>query len=129
MILITKIKAEHDFLLYFNPNLPTIIVDPYLLNNFQLLVSSFFIDRFCIKEKNPIHKLDHYLQFTKLRHEKDVTGEGLYLTNLKCKEFQYHNESKSIGYSYEINGIEPCPILLIVFKPAKESEGEEVEDL
>ncbi len=30
---IKKLKAEHDYLLYFNPKLPTLFVDPHLLNN------------------------------------------------------------------------------------------------
>ncbi len=43
--------------------------------------------------------------FTKYRQEKDATAEGLYLTHLKCQEFIYNIERKTIGPSLEPDGI------------------------
>jgi hypothetical protein len=56
---VDRLKKEHDFLLYFNPKLPTLILDPILISNLSLLVSTYHINRNCLSSHpdDDIYKL------------------------------------------------------------------------
>ena len=50
----------------------------------------------------------------------------MFLVNLKCKEFNYNYEFKSIAPSLEVDGIEPSPVIWVDFQECREEEGEKV---
>jgi hypothetical protein len=41
---INKLRREHEFLLYFNPSLPILLVDPNSIYNMDMLLSSYAIN-------------------------------------------------------------------------------------
>ena len=55
-----------------------------------------------------------------------MSHDGLYLTHLNSREFNCEGEMKSIGPSHEVDGREGSQVVEVVFREAKEEDGERV---
>lgn len=76
---INKVKIQHEFLLYFNPNLPKTVIDSTIVNNLELMTSSYFINYIQANSRNDAHKLVAYLDFCNIFDVKSIINPGLYL--------------------------------------------------
>ncbi len=63
------------------------------------MTSSFLINYMHENSRKDGYKLVVYLDFCNNFDTKNIINPGLYFDNLKCKEFYYDYESKSIGPS------------------------------
>jgi len=99
----TDLKNSHDLLLYFNPNLSSFSIDPSLLDNFEAFVSAYTINYL---SKNQVTDGFNYvsnLEFKKISpgahlnaNSTQYGNEGLFLSNLKYRDFKFNSEYRNI---------------------------------
>lgn len=65
---ISNLRREHEFILYFNPNLPMLIVDPRCVYNLDLLFTTYSTHLLHSSNITNAEKKLTYLEFTHFQH-------------------------------------------------------------
>ena len=73
---INKVKIQHEFLLYFNPKHPKTVIDPTVVNNLELMTSSYFINYIQTNSRSDAYKLVAYLDFCNIFDAKSTEMEN-----------------------------------------------------
>lgn len=96
------------------------MINPSLSTHFNLLIASARMISFLQGQIKDVHQYVVILEFTHFVDEKDIQRtEGIVMIGLRCKQFRYVQQSKTIEGIVEIDGEINAPMIVMRMKKVK----------